>query len=154
MLAIANTILRERVHARVDSSGAVGHDRSRVGLSVDLKAFVFACVDSVEQMEILVLLHGQRGPQSTHEVASRLGLTPGAARHHLETLTARGLLHIDVGTEARFSFAPRNERLRSYAVQLVAAYEQSRMDVLRAITQNAKGSLKSFADAFKLRGRE
>ena len=123
-------------------------------LSADLKAFVFACVDSVEQMEILALLHGATAPHSTQEVAARLGLTSNAARHHLETLTARGLLRIDVGAEARFSFEPRTERLRTYADQLVGAYQHSRMQVLRVITQNAKGSLKRFADAFKLRGRE
>lgn len=122
-------------------------------LSADLKAFVFACIDSVEQMETLVLLHGEREARSTHEVATRLGLTPGATRHHLETLTARGLLRIDVGDEARFRFEPKNDRLRGYADDLVAAYDQSRMQVLRVIAQNA-GSLKRFADAFRLRGRE
>lgn len=123
-------------------------------LSTDLKAFVFACVDSVEQMEILALLHSEPGTRSTHEVATRLGLTTSSARHHLETLTARGLLRIDVGSEARFSFAPRTERLRTYANQLVDAYDRSRIQVLRVIAQNATGSLKRFADAFKLRGRD
>jgi hypothetical protein len=125
-----------------------------VELSADLKAFVFACVDSVEQMEILAVLHGSTVALTTHAVATRLGLSPAAARHHLEVLTARGLLRIDVGDEARFSYAPRSPTLRTFSDQLVAVYGSSRTAVLRVIAQNAKGSLKSFADAFKLRGND
>lgn len=124
-------------------------------LSADLKAFVFACLDSVEQMEILALLHGRQTPLPTHAVAAQLGLAAPAARHHLETLTARGLLRIEiVGEEARFSYAPRSPALRTFADQLVELYGTSRMVVLRTIAQNAKGSLKRFADAFKLRGND
>ena len=131
----------------------VEDDRSHVDLSPDLKAFVFACVDTVEQMEILALLYDAT-PRSTHEVAVHLGVPSSLTRHHLETLTARGLLHIEVGPEARFSYAPRSERLRAYADELVTAYDQARTQVLHVIAQNAKGSLKRFADAFKLRGED
>ena len=123
-------------------------------LSAELKAFIFACVDAVEQVELLTRLPPGDAALSAHAVGEALGVSPAVARHHLETLNARGLLQIEIGDEVRFRYAPRSTRLRHLGDALVAAYTADRLAVLRAIAQHAKSSLKSFADAFKLRGTE
>ncbi len=119
-------------------------------LPPDLKAFVFTCIDALEQVELLARLHASTAPQPAGAVARDLGITATAARHHLETLAARGLLQIEVGDEVTYRFDPKSDELRRYAARLLEHYASSRMAVIRAI-QGSRG-LKSFADAFKLRG--
>jgi DNA-binding IclR family transcriptional regulator len=123
-------------------------------LSAELKAFVFACIDSVEQMEILALLRTRATPLSANAVAQAIGIAPALTRTHLDTLTARGLLRTDVSSELLYRFAPATENLADYATRLIAIYSDSKTVVLRAIAQNARPSLKRFSDAFKLRGKE
>jgi predicted ArsR family transcriptional regulator len=127
---------------------------SGLDLPPDLKAFIFACIDTVEQVEMLALLHGSREPLSAEVVSTRVGVPTPAARHHLEVLSARGLLHVEVGAEARYRYHPKSDELRRYADQLIHAYAASRMLVLRLVAQNAKSSLKSFVAAFRLRGED
>ena len=123
-------------------------------LPAELKAFIFACIDAVEQVELLTRLHPGQSALSAHAVGEALGVSAAVARHHLETLSARGLLRVEIGDEVRFRYAPRSARLRHLGDALVAAQAADRLAVLRAVAQNANRSLKSFADAFKLRGTE
>jgi predicted ArsR family transcriptional regulator len=121
-------------------------------LAAPLKAFLFACIDSIEQIEILATLRLSALPQSAHSVAATLASSAAVARHHLETLAARGLLQVVTGEEVRYRFAPKSANLSTYANQVLDIYAESRMPVLRAIAHTNKGSLRSFLDAFKLRG--
>ena len=123
-------------------------------LSPDLKAFIFACIDTVEQMELLAVLRHSDAALTAQATGARLGITSAAARHHLEVLTARGLLHVEISPEARYRYDPKAPQLRRYADELVNAYGTSRTLVLRVIAQNGTGSLKHFVNAFKLRRDE
>lgn len=122
-------------------------------LPPELRAFIFSCIDSIEQLEILSLLHRSGSPWSTRAVAAQLGFKDAAARHHLESLLARGLLKIEVGEEAAYRYAPRTPVLAGYTEQLAAFYEADRIAVLRFIATRPQ-SVRSFADAFKLRDSE
>ncbi len=119
-------------------------------LAPDLRAFVYACIDAVEQVEILSFLGGSASPRSAQAVGVALGLPVTAARHHLETLVARGLLQIAVGDEVSYSYAPKTMELRRYADLLINQYARSRSAILRFIASNPR-RLRRFSDAFKLR---
>jgi predicted ArsR family transcriptional regulator len=114
---------------------------------------LYSCTDSVEQVEILVLLARTVRGWTTRTVAAELGLSDAAARHHLESLVARGLLQTTVGAEVSYSYAPRSADLRRYCDQLTAHYAASRTAILRFIAASPK-RLKRFSDAFKLRDSE
>jgi hypothetical protein len=122
-------------------------------LPTDLRAFLYSCIDSVEQVEILVLLCRSRRAWTAAGTAAHLSMTDAAARNHLETLSARGLLHIDVGAEISYAYAPRSAQLRVYAERLTESYTTSRTAIVRFIATNPR-RLKQFSDAFKLRDPE
>ena len=116
----------------------------------ELKAFIYSCIDAVEQVEMLSLLAGAAQPLTTRAVAGELGIADPAARHHLETLTARGLLQTEVAADVRYRYAPKSADLRRYADDLVRFYGASRTTILRFIASSPR-RVKGFSDAFKLR---
>lgn len=129
-------------------------NRTPDDLPTELRAFVFSCIDAVEQVEILALLCRSARAWNVRGVASALGLSDAAARHHLETLAARGLLQIVIAGEVSYSYAPKSAALRRYGDQLTDYYANSRTTILRLIATNPRRSVKRFADAFKLREPE
>jgi predicted DNA-binding transcriptional regulator len=116
----------------------------------ELRAFLYSCIHSVEQAEMVVRLHESEGAFPARTLARQLGIADAAARHHLETLVARGLLQTAVGGEVFYRYAPRSPELQRFAAQLIEWWGHSRSAVLRAIAMRPQ-SLASFSDAFKLR---
>jgi predicted ArsR family transcriptional regulator len=105
----------------------------------------------VEQVELLMHLRTTAKPSAARELVGACGLTSAAARHHAETLTARGLLRAEVRDEVRYLYAPTSADLRRYADLLADAYRDRRPAVLRFIAARAA---RTFADAFRLRRTE
>ena len=122
-------------------------------LPPELRAFLYSCIDDVEQVEILVLLCRESGPWTARAIAAHLGLPDALARHHLETLAARGLLQISVAAEMLYFYAPKNAELRGYADQLSEHFATARMAIVRFVASHSR-RLKPFSDAFKLRDPE
>jgi DNA-binding IclR family transcriptional regulator len=119
-------------------------------LSPELRAFLYSCIDAIEQLEMLVLLRRSGQPWTTRAVAAELGLTDVQTRAYLETLTARGLLAAKAGNEVTYKFEPRSPELTRYATLLAEAFTSSRSAVLRFVATSSRRT-KSFSDAFKLR---
>jgi DNA-binding IclR family transcriptional regulator len=119
-------------------------------LSPELRAFLYSCIDAIEQLEILVLLRRTGHPWTTRAVAAEFGLKDVQTRAYLETLTARGLLTAKAGNEVTYKFEPRTPELTRYAALLADAFATSRGAVLRFVATSSRRT-KSFSDAFKLR---
>jgi DNA-binding IclR family transcriptional regulator len=119
-------------------------------LSPELRAFLYSCIDAIEQLEMLVLLRRSGQPWTTRAVAAELGLTDVQTRASLETLTARGLLAARAGNEVTYKFEPRTPALARYADLLAEAFATSRSAVVRFVATTSRRT-KSFSDAFKLR---
>lgn len=125
---------------------------SRDELPAELRAFLYTCIDAVEQLEILMLLRRSGRAWTAREVTRELDLAEAVTRRHLETLTSRGLLAARPGDEVSYRFFPKTEALAHYAALLAEHYATSRSAVHRFV---AKGSgSKRFSDAFKLRDQE
>lgn len=122
-------------------------------LPSELRAFLYSCIDSVEQVEILMLLCRDSRPWTARATAERLGFSDGLTRGHLETLSARGLLQISVAAEVLYAYSPKNAELRRYADQLSEHYGTARTAIMRFVASNPR-RLKHFSDAFKLREPE
>lgn len=128
-------------------------DQTPEDLPPGLRAFIYSCIDGVEQVEILACLARSARPWTARAVAAELGLPDVSARHHLETLAARGLLQITVDEEVSYAYAPKTADLKGYADDLIVRYARSRSAVLRFMAANPR-RLKRFSDAFKLRDQE
>ena len=127
---------------------------SSSSLPTELRAFLYSCIDSLEQVELLVALARTDAARTTREIGAELGLAEASARRHLETLKARGLLAVKVGDEVTYRYEPKTPELARYTDQLLQHYETSRLDVLTYVSTSSRGTLKRFSDAFKLRDQE
>jgi len=131
----------------------VEHSR-RIELSAHVRAFLYSCIDSVEQMDVLLLLRASGTGWSARGVADELGLPDARARAWLDALAARGLAHATVRDEVTYTFRPASETLGQYCDELAAVIESSRAAVVRFVAELPPPALRSFANAFKLRDTE
>jgi hypothetical protein len=120
-------------------------------LPPDVQRLIATCIDSVETMEILILL--RRSPDSFwsgEAVAAQLGIKPEVAERKLGALTNAGLLARGFQSGA-FRFAPSDDALRQTVDQLAETYANRRINVLNAIYSENLNRLRAFSDAFKLK---
>lgn len=121
------------------------------GLPAELRAFLYTCIDGLEQAELLVRLHGATEAFNARTLARELGISDATARHHLETLVARGLLQASVGGEVQYRYAPRSPELQRLAGVMMDHWTHARSDVIRFVAAAQANPLSSFSKAFKLR---
>ena len=122
-------------------------------VSAKLRAFIYSCFDAVEQVELLVLLQRSAESSTARAAAQACGISDATARHHLETLAARGLLQIAVAQETTYRFAPKRAELQTYADDLAVAYAHSRTAIMRLVVTNPLRSARRIAGAFTFRDR-
>lgn len=129
-------------------------DETTGHLPSELRAFLHSCIESIEQVELLIMMRGSERMRTARDVASELGVSIAVARRDLETLAARGLLEVRVGEEIAYRYRPRSEDLARYCDLLAQHYITSRQAVLGFVAAGSRLSLKRFADAFRLRDPE
>jgi DNA-binding transcriptional ArsR family regulator len=117
-------------------------------LPAKLRTFLYVCIDSVDQVDLLMRLRGLGKAVTVRELSSGSDVTSAAIRHHLDILTARGLLDARAGGEMTYRFAPSTIELRRYTELLAEYHGTQREAVIRFISSRAA---RTFADAFKLR---
>jgi hypothetical protein len=124
-------------------------------LPSELRAFLHSCIDSIEQVEILMIIRGSDRFRTAREVGPELGMPVAAARRDLETLAARGLLEVRVSeNEIGYRYGPKTPDLARYADLLAQHYITARPAVLGFVARESSQSIKRFADAFRLRDPE
>jgi predicted ArsR family transcriptional regulator len=123
-------------------------------LPAELRAFLHSCIESIEQVELLMMLRGSDRFRTAREVATDLRLSVALARRDLETLKARGLLEVAVGRETTYRYKPASTDLARYGDLLAQHYVTSRHVILTFVAASSRRALKHFADAFKLREPE
>lgn len=123
-------------------------------LPAELRAFLHTCIESIAQLELLLLLRGSDRFRTAGEIAEELGMPQGGARAAVETLAARGLLEVRVGDEIAYRYRPKSDDLAKYCDLLAQHYITSRQAVLTFVSDETRLSIKRFADAFKLRGED
>lgn len=120
-------------------------------LPADVEAFVDRNVDTVAQLEGLLLIR-ESAPAtwSATQLAARLYVAPEDAQVVLMTLHRRQLLE---STDDGFHYAPAGE-LREQVDRLAAAYARQLIAITRLIHAKPSASLRNFAAAFRLRNKE
>src|SRR5688572_2916498 len=112
--------------------------------------FIQTTVPAVPAAELLLLLHARPEASLTCEEAlAKLGpgIALGELAKHLELLEARGVV---IQEEKRYRYRPESE-LAPLVDSLATAYSRRPVTLIRVIYALRDSSIKSFADAFKLR---
>jgi hypothetical protein len=106
-------------------------------------------IESVEHLEILLLLAAQDKSWSAAEIFHKIQSSQASVDQRLGALVAAGLLTKD--SAGRFRFTPRDEDTRQVVVDLGEAYKTRPVKIIEAIYSRKTDAVRSFADAFKFR---
>lgn len=119
----------------------------------DVERFISEHVDSLAQLEILLLLRARPSKEfQPAEVTAELRLGPATAPERLADLSSLGILAVQ-GDPPRYRYAPTSDEARRVIDALARCYAERRVVVITQIFSPRSDSVRSFADAFKLRRR-
>jgi len=119
------------------------------GIPDAVRRLIAESIDSVPELEAILLLREGRGVSWTPEQAGRrLYVSTTAATHILSVLTERGLF---VGDGESYRYAPARPELEDAVDQLAVAYAGQLVAVTQLIHAKPSASVREFADAFRIR---
>lgn len=122
------------------------------GISPEVRAFIAGQIESVVQLEMLLLLHTDPlRAWSADELAKELRIEPAWAGAQLLLLAQRGLLSVADSNGASYRYGPNTPELAQAVDGLAKAYTDRRVTVISLIYSKPVDTLKTFADAFRLR---
>jgi hypothetical protein len=125
---------------------------------VALRAFLFAHVESYEQLTALLVLYRAAEAQTVAFVASELKVDVHEARLVVEKLAASKLVILEgKGGDALCRYSPASQDLALQVQALAVAYEDNQVRLVELMTANAiermrTNALRAFADGFRWRG--
>jgi predicted ArsR family transcriptional regulator len=117
-----------------------------------VQAFIAEHVDSVMQLEVLLLLHGRPQTEfSAADIADQLRIDRGWVEGQLDNLCSRGLLACSDAPPRGYRYAPKSPESASAVAELARAYADRRVTIISMIFSKPPSSIRTFADAFRLR---
>jgi hypothetical protein len=117
-------------------------------IPVDVRDFIVNYIDSIAQLEALLLLRASPGEQWTSAVvASRLYIDAPSAEEELARLCARGLITCEDNV---YSYAGNNADLDTLVDRLAVLYARHLIPVTNLI-HDKPSRIREFASAFRLR---
>jgi hypothetical protein len=119
----------------------------------DVRQFLAANIDSLEQLETLRILGEDDAREWEHtEIAQHVQSSPETILAHLATLEGRGLLHCERREGRTFcGYGPHSPELEIQVRELLDLYRQRPVSMIRIVHQRAENALRDFSDAFKFR---
>ena len=120
----------------------------------DVARFLSHHIDSVEQLEVLLLLHRAGNSAWTPEmVAAALYTQPASAARRLASLCDHGLLE-QAGEPLTYRYVAENPERGELISTVADTYRERRVAVVTAIATNPMENVRAFSDAFRLRRKE
>jgi predicted transcriptional regulator len=119
----------------------------------EVRNFLLQCIDSVEQLEVLLLLH--RTPEqawSPETVAQALYSNADSIRRRLAGLHANGLLASTASSS--YGYQPKTSALDATVRLLADTYRERRVAVITVIASKPMENVRAFSDAFRLRKKD
>jgi hypothetical protein len=122
---------------------------ARPGVPKDVERFIATDIDSVEQLEVLLLLRAAPDKQWTaKEVARALVSREDSAAHWLARMTERGLL---TQLDNRYRYATGKPELAETIDALAESFAKYRVTVVALIFSKPSERVRLFSDAFRIR---
>jgi hypothetical protein len=123
------------------------------GISDAAKAVLAEHVDSVLQLEMLLLLHAQPQREWTApQIVNELRLDATWTEEQLRNLCTRGILTCTEQPVRTYRYGPSDDALARGIDDLARAYADWRVAVIGLIYSKPMDKIRSFADAFRIRG--
>ena len=123
----------------------------------DVREFVRVYIDSLDQLNVLLLLSSEGRTWSVDEVAAALRITPVIAETSIQHLVARMLVAGTFSPAGAYRFAPATEEVRATVSALARVRAEQGLALTnlmnaQAIERVRQAVLWTFADGFRLRG--
>jgi len=119
-------------------------------LSQDVKDFIFQYIDSVEQLEVFLLLSSDPNKiWSSAEISATLRSNSNSVEKRLNQLLVHQLVEVIATPESRYRLNQKNENVQKMILQLSDAYKMHRHNILQMIFSPMKKS-RDFAEAFRI----
>jgi DNA-binding HxlR family transcriptional regulator len=116
-----------------------------------VRQFIADHIDSVMQLEVLLLLAAERQRAWTaNDLAELLRIDPTWVDAQLRAMAAAGLV-AQQADPAAFRFDPRTPELAQAVDELAKTYADRRVTVIGLIFAKPMDKIRSFADAFRIR---
>jgi hypothetical protein len=124
---------------------------STSGISEEVKRFVYEHIESVEQLEVLLLLRSTAPAEWTAEsVARELRIAAPSAAIRLDDLASRDLLIVTGPSRSVYRYEPAGVDRDRVLRALADAYSTHRVSLITLIFSKPSDTIRSFADAFKI----
>jgi hypothetical protein len=125
------------------------------GVSQEVLAFLADHIESVMELELLLLLRSDPARLWTPAtLAHELKIDPVFAAAQLDKFYAHRLLAGEARTDepgAAYRYAPASGELDATVAAVAAAYASHRVSMIGLIFSKPTSTLKTFADAFRIR---
>jgi hypothetical protein len=119
------------------------------GVPAPVRRFIAGHIESVGQLEVLLLLRAASDKQwTTDEVARAVVTQPASAAGWLEQLRADGLLE---KTGERYRYSPPGADVERAVDELAESYATYRVAVIGLIFSKPSEQVRDFPEAFRLR---
>ncbi|MBN1203747.1 MAG: hypothetical protein JXB05_02340 [Myxococcaceae bacterium] len=124
---------------------------SDAGIPQRVQRFLSMHIDSIEKLEVLLLLRARADREWTaHEVSMELRITEASAEARLEDLSARRLL-VSSGSPPSYRYSPASPEDAQSVSELQDTYSTRRVSVISFIFSKPLDKVRGFADAFRLK---
>ena len=119
----------------------------------NIRQFVHSSIDSVEQLEVLALLHDNPDKEwSIQSLSQELRSTESSVDKRLRDLVDRRVL--EPIEESPFRYRPRSPALDEMVSELVRFYRLFPFRIMDMIFSRPVNTMQSFADAFRFKKEE
>ncbi len=117
-----------------------------------VQRFIATHIDSIEKLEVLLLLRAQAGREwSARDVSVELRITETSAAMRLADLAARRLVVEKGGPPPLYRYSPGSPDDEKDITELQATYSTRRVSVISFIFSKPLDKVRGFADAFRLK---
>ena len=125
---------------------------SESGFSEELDKFIATEINSLEQLEILLLLSGNPHKWWTASgVYDVIKSSPQSVQDRLDEMLSRGMLRKETDSEVRYQFGPSEAAIWRTINELREAYKERSVKVVQAIYSKPPDAVQEFAKAFRVR---
>lgn len=121
------------------------------GISENVRRFIAAYIDSVELLEVLLLLRSDAREWSAESVSREFRSSPTSVTKRLTDLCERGLLSVKESSPPLYFYKPRTAELDAAVRELAQTYRERPTRVIELIFSKQTDTLRDFSDAFKFR---
>jgi hypothetical protein len=123
------------------------------GIAEEVRRFLLQCIDSVEQLEVLLHLYRTREQSwSPDAIALALYSNPASIARRLAGLYSHGLLTLT--SSSAYRYQPKTAELEATVSQLAETYRQRRVAVISIIASKPMENVRAFSEAFRLRKKD